>query len=75
MAEILFKSHLVNESIKLKVGKRNLRKPGLHALSARSKLESTVSCDVTEFQDFARTWGQERTPGNQAESESTQSST
>ena len=63
LAEILFKSHFVNESIKSKVRKRSLRQPGLHAFSARSKLDSTVSCDVTEFPDYALTIGQERTPG------------
>ena len=67
LAEILFKSHLVKESIKLKVGKRSQRQPGLDAFSTRSKrrskLDSTMSCDVTEFPVFARTTGQERTPG------------
>ena len=63
LAEILFKPHFVKESIKSKVRKRSLRQPGLHAFSARSKLDSSVSCDVTEFPDYALTAGQERTPG------------
>ena len=63
LAEILFKSHFVKESIKSKVRKRSLRQPGLHAFSARSKLDSSVSCDVIEFPDYALTAGQERTPG------------